>query len=171
MMNDKRKRTLFTPMQLTRMEEEFRQNMYVVGLKRWRLATELCLTEKQIKIWFQNRRMKLKREQVKSRCLKTGFPWYWRAKVSRKVGKKHMRINTWNLKVFSAQLRAREMHTIDITLRQSCWEIVWWNSLSSRKSLLSSQVKSSYQAFHLSLGQVTNRLHLTASQVRTHGAI
>ena len=74
--NDKRKRTLFTPMQLTRMEEEFRQNMYVVGLKRWRLATELCLTEKQIKIWFQNRRMKLKREQVKSRCLKTGFPWY-----------------------------------------------------------------------------------------------
>jgi hypothetical protein len=74
--NDKRKRTLFTPVQLTRMEEEFRQNMYVVGLKRWRLATELCLTEKQIKIWFQNRRMKLKREQVKSRCLKTGFPWY-----------------------------------------------------------------------------------------------
>ena len=50
-------------MQLTRMEEEFRQNMYVVGLKRWRLATELCLTEKQIKIWFQNRRMKFKRDQ------------------------------------------------------------------------------------------------------------
>lgn len=76
MTNDKRKRTLFTPYQLTRLEEEFRQNMYVVGLKRWRLATELCLTEKQVKIWFQNRRMKLKREHVKIKCLSNGFPWY-----------------------------------------------------------------------------------------------
>ena len=67
---------MFTPYQLTRLEEEFRQSMYVVGLKRWRLSTELSLTEKQVKIWFQNRRMKLKREHVKSKCLSSGFPWY-----------------------------------------------------------------------------------------------
>lgn len=63
----KRSRTSFTPMQLERLEEEFSMDMYVVGLKRMKLANELSLTERQVKVWFQNRRMKYKRERAKTR--------------------------------------------------------------------------------------------------------
>ena len=59
----KRYRTTFSPSQLKRLEGEFNCNMYVVGLKRLRLAQELKLEERHIKIWFQNRRMKYKRDQ------------------------------------------------------------------------------------------------------------
>lgn len=63
----KRSRTSFTPAQLERLEEEFSVDMYVVGLKRMKLANELHLSERQVKVWFQNRRMKYKRERAKSR--------------------------------------------------------------------------------------------------------
>ncbi|XP_029198710.1 homeobox protein Hox-D4b-like [Acropora muricata] len=63
----KRSRTSFTPAQLERLEEEFSLDMYVVGLKRMKLANELSLSERQVKVWFQNRRMKYKRERAKSR--------------------------------------------------------------------------------------------------------
>lgn len=63
----KRSRTSFTPTQLERLEEEFSVDMYVVGLKRMKLANELNLSERQVKVWFQNRRMKYKRERAKSR--------------------------------------------------------------------------------------------------------
>lgn len=63
----KRSRTSFTPAQLERLEDEFRVDMYVVGLKRMKLANELHLSERQVKVWFQNRRMKYKRERAKLR--------------------------------------------------------------------------------------------------------
>lgn len=63
----KRCRTSFTPAQLERLEDEFRLDMYVVGLKRMKLANELLLSERQVKVWFQNRRMKYKRERAKLR--------------------------------------------------------------------------------------------------------
>ncbi|XP_032233281.1 homeobox protein Hox-A3 [Nematostella vectensis] len=63
----KRSRTSFTPAQLDRLEDEFRVDMYVVGLKRMKLANDLNLSERQVKVWFQNRRMKYKRERAKGR--------------------------------------------------------------------------------------------------------
>lgn len=57
----KRHRTSFTSFQLKRLEEEFDGDAYIIGMKRWRLAEELEVPEKQIKIWFQNRRTKLKK--------------------------------------------------------------------------------------------------------------
>ncbi|XP_046851453.1 ventral anterior homeobox 2a-like [Xenia sp. Carnegie-2017] len=57
----KRRRTSFTSFQTTRLEEEFDHDNYIVGMKRWRLSKELDIPEKQIKIWFQNKRTKLKR--------------------------------------------------------------------------------------------------------------
>lgn len=63
----KRCRTSFTPAQLERLEDEFRNDMYVVGLKRMKLANDLLLSERQVKVWFQNRRMKYKRERTKVR--------------------------------------------------------------------------------------------------------
>lgn len=57
----KRHRTSFTSFQLKRLEEEFDQDCYIVGMKRWRLSVELDIPEKQIKIWFQNKRTKVKK--------------------------------------------------------------------------------------------------------------
>ncbi|XP_046851448.1 ventral anterior homeobox 2a-like isoform X2 [Xenia sp. Carnegie-2017] len=57
----KRFRTSFTTCQLERLEQEFQKDKYAVGMKRMHLASELGLTEKQIKVWYQNRRMKYKR--------------------------------------------------------------------------------------------------------------
>lgn len=73
----KRFRTTFSPSQLNRLENEFRCSMYIVGLKRMRLAEELKLEERQVKIWFQNRRMKYKREQQNSERRAAQFSQYY----------------------------------------------------------------------------------------------
>ncbi|CAH1259225.1 EMX2 [Branchiostoma lanceolatum] len=59
----KRVRTAFTPTQLLRLEHAFDKNHYVVGQERKQLAQQLTLTETQVKVWFQNRRTKYKRDQ------------------------------------------------------------------------------------------------------------
>jgi len=57
----KRIRTIFTAEQLNRLEEEFAKQQYMVGSERFYLASKLRLSEAQVKVWFQNRRMKWKR--------------------------------------------------------------------------------------------------------------
>ncbi|XP_058252351.1 homeobox protein EMX1-like [Hemibagrus wyckioides] len=60
----KRIRTAFSPSQLLRLERAFEKNHYVVGAERKQLANGLCLTETQVKVWFQNRRTKHKRQKL-----------------------------------------------------------------------------------------------------------
>ncbi|KAF7706602.1 ventral anterior homeobox 2 [Silurus meridionalis] len=61
----KRTRTSFTAEQLYRLELEFQRCQYVVGRERTDLARQLNLSETQVKVWFQNRRTKQKKDQTK----------------------------------------------------------------------------------------------------------
>ncbi|KAK7893620.1 hypothetical protein WMY93_022772 [Mugilogobius chulae] len=58
---DKRPRTAFTAEQLQRLKTEFQANRYITEQRRQSLAQELSLNESQIKIWFQNKRAKIKK--------------------------------------------------------------------------------------------------------------
>ncbi|XP_053964153.1 uncharacterized protein LOC128867081 [Anastrepha ludens] len=58
---DKRPRTAFSGSQLARLKHEFTENRYLTEKRRQQLSSELGLNEAQIKIWFQNKRAKLKK--------------------------------------------------------------------------------------------------------------
>ncbi|XP_034773652.2 homeobox protein vex1-like [Acipenser ruthenus] len=57
----RRPRTAFTAEQINRLERTFKKQSYVGTREKEELCKKLNLSEKQIKNWFQNRRMKLKR--------------------------------------------------------------------------------------------------------------
>ncbi|KAK3095049.1 hypothetical protein FSP39_009659, partial [Pinctada imbricata] len=61
----KRARTTFSADQLYHLEKEFQRNQYLVGKERTQLAKELRLSETQVKVWFQNRRTKYKRDRCR----------------------------------------------------------------------------------------------------------
>ncbi|XP_041989236.1 homeobox protein Hox-A7-like [Aricia agestis] len=55
----------YTLYQISELEREFRSNNFLTRRRRTELAKVLGLTERQTKIWFQNRRMKLKKQTKK----------------------------------------------------------------------------------------------------------
>jgi hypothetical protein len=59
--DSKRPRTAFTSDQLARLKDEFERSKYLTGERRQILADELGLNESQIKIWYQNKRAKIKK--------------------------------------------------------------------------------------------------------------
>lgn len=58
----RRARTAFTYEQLVALENKFKSTRYLSVCERLNLALSLGLTETQVKIWFQNRRTKWKKQ-------------------------------------------------------------------------------------------------------------
>ncbi|XP_072280965.1 homeobox protein VENTX [Pyxicephalus adspersus] len=62
-----RSRTRFTKEQMQELEKSFMENRYIGSNEKKRLSKVLKLSETQIKTWFQNRRMKFKRQSQDAR--------------------------------------------------------------------------------------------------------
>ncbi|NXG08333.1 VEX1 protein, partial [Sakesphorus luctuosus] len=62
-----RPRTKFSAAQLQELERSFREQRYIGAGEKRRLAAALNLSQSQIKTWFQNRRMKFKRQTQDAR--------------------------------------------------------------------------------------------------------
>ena len=65
----RRHRALFSHAQVYELERRFSVQKYLNAQEREQLAKALNLTETQVKIWFQNRRYKCKRQQAEQQKL------------------------------------------------------------------------------------------------------
>lgn len=65
----RRPRALFSHGQVYELERRFAVQKYLTAHEREQLAGLLRLTETQVKIWFQNRRYKRKRQQIEQQRL------------------------------------------------------------------------------------------------------
>ena len=54
-------RTVFSSLQIELLEEKFSQNSYISKSERKLLTKSISLDDRQIKVWFQNRRAKNRR--------------------------------------------------------------------------------------------------------------
>ncbi|XP_074141652.1 homeobox protein notochord-like [Sminthopsis crassicaudata] len=69
----KRSRTVFSSEQLDELEKAFLKQPYLVGMERTQLSQQLHLSETQVKVWFQNRRIKGRKQSLEQKKKKLSF--------------------------------------------------------------------------------------------------
>ncbi|KAM4668356.1 uncharacterized protein AAGF69_004919 [Amazona ochrocephala] len=75
----RRLRTTFSAEQVSTLESSFQRQQYLGAAERRKLSGRMRLSEVQIKTWFQNRRMKLKRQlqELRTESFCSPRPPYW----------------------------------------------------------------------------------------------
>ncbi|NP_001081834.1 Brachyury-inducible homeobox 1, gene 3 S homeolog [Xenopus laevis] len=66
LMSNRRRRTVYSPSDLARLEQNFQTNMYPDIHQREEMARQMGLPESRVQVWFQNRRSKARRQGSRS---------------------------------------------------------------------------------------------------------